>query len=136
MSNPNAKVGIGGAPTRATLIPDDAKARKTFPIASGFLDYFPDAVAAVANLSHVGNEQHNPGQPLHWARGKSGDEGDTLMRHFLQRGTVDKDGIRHSVKVAWRALALLQKEIEAEQAIQEPEVTKGHSYNAGGDTVA
>jgi hypothetical protein len=35
-----------------------------------------------------------------------------LMRHFLERGTVDDDGIRHSTKVAWRALALLQKELE------------------------
>lgn len=118
MSDPNAKVGIGGAPTRATSIPTDAKARKTFPIASGFLDYFPDAVAAIANLSHVGNEQHNPGQPLHWARSKSGDEADTMMRHFLQRGTTDTDGVRHTVKVCWRALAMLQKEIEAEQGCQ------------------
>ncbi|KAF1711076.1 hypothetical protein CSC70_03885 [Pseudoxanthomonas kalamensis DSM 18571] len=31
----------------------------------------------------------------------------------MQRGTVDTDGVRHSAKVAWRALALLQKEIEA-----------------------
>ena len=27
-------------------------------------------------------------------------------------GTIDTDGIRHSAKVAWRALANLQKEIE------------------------
>jgi hypothetical protein len=108
----NAMIGIGGAPTRATTLPTDPKARKTYPIASGLLDYFPDALAAVAHLSHVANEQHNPGQPVHWARGKSMDEWDTLMRHFLQRGTVDTDGIPHSVKIAWRALAALQKEIE------------------------
>lgn len=103
---------IGGGPTRATTLPTDAEGRKTFPVASGVLDYFPDAIAAISHLSWKGNEQHNPGQPLHWARGKSTDEADTLMRHFLQRGTFDSDGIRHSVKVAWRALALLQKEIE------------------------
>jgi hypothetical protein len=41
---------------------------------------------------------------------------DTLIRHFLQRGTRDpKDGLRHSAKVAWRALALLQLEIEADE---------------------
>lgn len=108
------QVGIGGAPTRATTLPTDAEGRKTFPIATGCLDYFPDALAAVANLSWKGNHQHNPGQPLHWARGKSADEADTMMRHFVQRGTLDSDGVRHSVKVAWRALALLQKEIEAE----------------------
>lgn len=91
----------------------DSQERKEIPLASGCFDYFPDALAAVAELSFVGNEKHNPGQPLHWARGKSTDEADCLLRHLLERGTVDTDGIRHSVKVAWRALALLQKELEA-----------------------
>jgi len=90
--------------------------RKKYPVASGCLDYFPDALLAVAHCSYVGNEQHNPGSPLHWDRSKSTDEADALIRHFLQRGTVDDDGIAHSVKVAWRALALLQKEIEQEKA--------------------
>jgi len=70
----------------------------------------------VAALSQIGNNQHNPGKPLHWDRTKSQDEADTLMRHFIERGTYDTDGVRHSVKVAWRALALLQKEIEGERA--------------------
>jgi hypothetical protein len=35
-----------------------------------------------------------------------------MIRHFLQRGSLDTDGVRHTVKMAWRALALLQKEIE------------------------
>ena len=111
----NAKPGIGGAPTRAITMPTDAATRKKFPVASGFMDYFPDAIAAVSNLSYIGNEQHNPGQPLNWARGKSTDEADTMLRHFLQRGTLDTDGIRHSVKMAWRSMALLQKELEAEE---------------------
>lgn len=95
-------------------LPTDAKQRKEIPVTTGFLDYFPDAIAAVAELSRIGNEQHNPGKPLHWDRSKSGDESDALGRHFLQRGTLDTDGVRHSAKVAWRAMALLQKEIEAE----------------------
>lgn len=95
-------------------LPTDSDKRKEVPIASGVLDYFPDAIAAIAELSYVGNEKHNPGQPLHWARGKSTDESDCLMRHFMERGALDTDGIRHSVKVAWRALALLQKELEQE----------------------
>lgn len=86
--------------------------RKTYPIATGVLDYFPDAIMAVAKCSFIGNEQHNPGTPLHWDRSKSGDESDALMRHFIDRGAVDDDGVLHSAKVAWRALALLQKEIE------------------------
>lgn len=94
-------------------MPTNAKARKEVPLASGCLDYFPDALQAVAELSFVGNQQHNPGKPLGWDRSKSGDEGDALVRHFIQRGAVDSDGMRHSAKVAWRALALLQKELEA-----------------------
>lgn len=36
------------------------------------------------------------------------------MRHYLRRGSLDSEGVPETVKVAWRALALLQKEIEAE----------------------
>lgn len=86
--------------------------RKSHPIGSGFLDYFPDAALAVAHVSYVANEQHNPGQPMHWARSKSTDEYNTAQRHLLQRGTVDKDGLRHTAKAAWRIMALLQKELE------------------------
>ncbi len=93
-------------------LPEDASKRKSIPIATGFIDYFPKAVAAVAHISFIGNEQHNPGKPLHWDRSKSGDEADALMRHFVERGTLDKDGTRHSAKVAWRAMAMLEKELE------------------------
>jgi len=94
-------------------VPTEAKERKALPLATGCLDYFPDALIAVAELSRIGNEQHNPGKPLHWDRSKSTDESDALMRHFIDRGKLDVDGVRHSTKVAWRALALLQKEIES-----------------------
>ena len=89
-----------------------ATLRKETPVFSGVLNYFPDAIRAVSQCSFAGNEQHNPGKPLHWDRAKSGDELDALTRHLLEAGTVDTDGIRHSTKVAWRALANLQKEIE------------------------
>ena len=105
--------------------PSDAKARKAIPVATGCVDYFPDALAAVAELSRIGNDQHNPGQPLHWDRSKSTDEADSSMRHFVDRGTVDSDGVRHSAKVAWRALALLQKEIEKERTAQTEAVLRG-----------
>lgn len=88
--------------------------RKDTPITSGVLDYFPAAMAEVARCSKAGNDQHNPGQPLNWARGKSTDHADCIVRHLIQRGTMDSDGMRHSTKVAWRALALLQEELEAE----------------------
>lgn len=92
----------------------DAQVRKQYPVYTGFIKYFPDAIMEVANLSFVANEQHNPGTPVHWDRSKSGDEKDALMRHLIQSGTLDTDGIRHSTKVAWRSLAMLQKEIEKE----------------------
>lgn len=107
---PTDRVG----PNRASTLPTGSKERKQFPVASGVLDYFPDAIAAISHVSWKGNEQHNPGQPLHWARDKSNDQGDTMIRHFLERGKLDTDGMRHSAKMAWRALALLQEEIEAE----------------------
>ncbi len=99
------------------MIPTDAAARKALPLVTGVLDYFPEALLEVAYCSKVGNDQHNPGEPLHWDKSKSTDEADSLGRHMLQRGTRDKDGVRHSAKVAWRALALLQREIDAEQIL-------------------
>jgi hypothetical protein len=99
---------------RATTIPTDPAERKRYPIATGFLDYFPDAIVEIANISWAGNQQHHPDKPLHWDRNKSTDEPDAFMRHFMQRGTLDTDGKRHTAKAAWRILALLQKEIEAE----------------------
>ena len=92
-----------------------AAERKHHPVATGVIDYFPDALMEISNVSYVGNDQHNPGEPLHWAREKSADEADALMRHFIDRGKRDVDGQRHSAKMAWRALALLQKEIEADR---------------------
>lgn len=99
-----------------TVLPTDANIRKNVPLATGVLDYFPAALSAVAQLSAKGNQQHNPGQALHWARAKSTDHADCLIRHLMERGIRDTDGIRHTVKVAWRALALLQMELEAEGA--------------------
>jgi hypothetical protein len=86
--------------------------RKGIPLTTGVLDYFPLALAEVAKCSKAGNDQHNPGQPLHWAKDKSADHADCIPRHLIDRGTIDTDGIRHSAKLAWRALALLQIELE------------------------
>lgn len=96
-------------------LPTDAQERKEIPLARGLLDYFPDALCEVAHLSKKGNDQHNPGQPMHWAREKSTDHDDCILRHMIERGTRDTDGERHRTKVAWRALAALQTEIEDER---------------------
>jgi len=104
--------------TRPITLPTEAQARKQFPIATGVLDYFPDALLEVARVSWEGNNQHNPGEPLHWAREKSTDQENTALRHFMQRGTLDTDGRRHLAKAAWRILAMLQLEIEEAQQPQ------------------
>lgn len=99
--------------TATPQLPETAAERKAIPMVRGLLDYFPAALAAIAEVSRVGNEQHNPGQPMHHARGKSNDHADCMVRHLMDRGTVDTDGLRHTAKAAWRALALLQEELEA-----------------------
>ena len=96
----------------AHAVVDKSAVRKGTPVFSGVLKYFPDALRAIAVCSKVGNDQHNPDKALFWDRSKSGDELDALTRHLMEAGTVDSDGIRHSAKVAWRALANLQKELE------------------------
>jgi hypothetical protein len=86
--------------------------RKKYPLFSGVLKYFPDAIMEVARCSYAGNEQHHPDKPLHWDRSKSNDHLDAMLRHTVQAGQIDTDGVRHSAKVAWRALANLQMELE------------------------
>lgn len=100
-------------------LPTDSAARKEMPMCRGLLDYFPDALAEVARVSWLGNEKHNPGQPIHWSRGKSMDHADCIVRHLAERGGFDGE-IRHSAALAWRALALLQEELEAEHGLQMP----------------
>lgn len=95
-------------------LPTEAKNRKEYPLFRGLFKYFPDALCEVAHCSYRGNQQHHPDEPLHWDKSKSTDEADALLRHQMAAGTLDEDGVRHSAKVAWRALAQLQRELEAE----------------------
>ena len=80
--------------------------------AKNFFDRYALALCAVAEVSWHGNEKHNPGQPLHHARGKSADHADCILRHLVERGGFDGP-IRHSAALAWRCLALLQETLEA-----------------------
>jgi hypothetical protein len=100
----------------ATLFPSDAAERNEFPMFDGLLAYFPSALAQVARVSKIGNEQHQPGEPMHHARGKSTDHKNKIIRHTMEAGMLDSDGTMHSAKVAWRALALCQEECEARGA--------------------
>jgi len=93
----------------------EAKARKSTPIYSGVLAYFPDAIKYVSQVSQAGNDQHHPSTPLHWDRNKSTDELDALTRHLTDHASgnlYDTDGILHLGKCAWRTLAALQKLLE------------------------
>lgn len=104
-----------------------SQSRKEHPVCSGFLDYFPDAIVEASRVSFLGNEKHNPGQPLHHARGKSNDHADCIARHLMQRGGFDEltlngvtHRVRHSAALLWRAAALLQEELENEMGYKLP----------------
>ncbi len=100
---------------RSGLFPDSAQGRKDHPVFTGVLMYFPHAIAAISRVSKKGNDQHNPGEPLHWARSKSTDQTDTALRHMMDHGTgtpLDEDGEYHLAKAAWRIMAELELTIE------------------------
>ncbi len=112
---------------RSRLLEDTSAIRKMYPIAEGLLDYFPDACAYVSYVSFIGNAKHNPGEPLHWARGKSMDHANCIARHLIERGGYDVvmiDGVEHQIlhsgALAWRAHALLQEELEAKHMLATP----------------
>lgn len=103
-------------------LPTDPQSRKDLPIWSGVLMYFPLALTEVARVSKIGNDQHNPGEPLHWAREKSTDQLDCAIRHLIDYGTgtiTDTDGTRHIAKAIWRLCAQLELDIEAEVKCQQ-----------------
>lgn len=89
--------------------------RKKYPVKTGFIDYFRDAIFRQARVSYEGNQKHNPGQPTHWARGKSMDHGDCCARHML----CDDDE-EHLANKAWRANADLQMFLEKKYNIKPP----------------
>lgn len=89
---------------------------------------YPAALAGVARISVAGNKKHNPGEPLHHARGKSTDHADCIGRHLmdvndllaahqredkvLNTGTLCKlaaDILTEVSALCWRALALTQQ---------------------------
>lgn len=86
--------------------------RKHYPVHTGCFCYFPNALKYISHVSWVGNEQHNPGQPLHWDKNKSTDDADARARHILGE-EVDVDGLLEEGKAAWRSLAVLEKKLES-----------------------
>lgn len=103
----------------AMVLPEGSEERKDIPITTGVLDYFPNALAVLARVAKKGNDKHNPGQPLHWSRAKSQDHADCIGRHLIDRGRIDPtSGESHTAMLAWRAMAMLQLEEEANGAPQ------------------
>lgn len=103
------------------MLPTDYAERKALPVYSFLTEYFPLAIIEMVKVSVAGNNQHNPGEPLHWARGKSMDQLNTAMRHQFDHGmgqTYDVDGCMHLAKAMWRLGAQIQliKEREALEA--------------------
>lgn len=91
------------------MLPSGSAERKAAPIMTGVLDYFPLALAGIARISKKGNDKHNPGQPLNWARGKSQDHADCAVRHMVDRDALDPDTQEpHYLGAGWRILAYAQ----------------------------
>lgn len=105
-------------------LPTDSEMRKQIPMFSGVLAYFAAALAGVAKISKKGNDKHNPGQPLHHARGKSSDHADCIVRHLTDVADIEAFIKRADPKccpelidalldeanqLSWRSLALSQE---------------------------
>lgn len=124
---PNARVPSSPAPSAPPKSAPPARLldrlsseeRKQYPMATGLLDYFPDALAMVSHVSWLGNNKHNPGQPLHWSRGKSADHADCVVRHMTTRAEFDGT-VLHLAEAAWRTLAELQIALENKHNLAPP----------------
>lgn len=111
-------------PPSCRSLPTDSAERKTFPLFSGLIAYFPAALAEVANHSFINNEKHNPGQPLQHARGKSGDHLDCVFRHIVDsREVTGRERIEELRGACWRNLAELQEECERQGRVTAPAAT-------------
>ena len=101
------------------IFPEDAQERKTYPVLTGLLNYFPHACAAVAHHSFVGNEQHNAGEAMHWAKEKSIGDGNQVVRHTMEgtatnspRNTPEWDEEVEALQAMfWRAGELLERKL-------------------------
>lgn len=122
-------------------LPTDAKERKQLQLYTFMFKYFPDAWLEVVRVAHLGNEQHNPGEPLHWARGKSTDQMNAAFNHIFDYGLgvkKDSSGSYHLSNAIWRLMAQLQLDLEAEAAarVKFKALGEAQSVNAAIDSVA
>jgi len=103
---------------------DDDKIRKgDWPIWDYMFGYFPKAWLEEVRVAVTGNKQHNPGEKLHWARGKSMDQLNTAFRHLFDyakaksEGAIvprDARGMAVLAQSIWRLKAQLELDLEEE----------------------
>jgi hypothetical protein len=95
-------------------LPVDSNERKEIPLHSGCYSYFPAALAGVARHSKMGNDKHNPGQPLHHSRGKSVDHADCIARHSMDIADIEAAVRRVDEGIEWAdAHPIREAQIEA-----------------------
>jgi hypothetical protein len=101
----------------------DSATRKGMPVATGFVEYFPDAMLIASMVSLVGAIKHCGGK-LGWDKSKSGDEPDAELRHMIDRfrGDPADPGLEalahlgHYASKLWRAAADAQRACDAVRA--------------------
>lgn len=119
-------------------LPIENDARKALPVWTFLAEYFPDAFLEVVKVAVAGNNQWNPGQPLHWARGKSTDQMNTAFRHMLDHGLgkpKDSDDCYHLAKAIWRLSAELQLLVEKDRGADLSSEPAARLAEAGRDVV-
>ncbi len=116
-------------------LPKDNALRKALPLFTFLTEYFPDAILELVKVSVAGNMKHNPGEPMHWARGKSMDQLNTAQRHMFDYGmgemyndhelapeilaAIGGEPPMHLANAAWRLLAQIQLDCEERASSQE-----------------
>lgn len=122
-------VALGKRPKDWRMFYDNSSARrKDQPVTEGFFKYCPAAIRLASEVSRLGNDKHNPGQPLHHARNKSGDHLDCAGRHLLDADSVDGDaGIIEAVNAFWRLGMYIQEKCEREYGWPKAPNAKGEA---------
>lgn len=134
-------------------LPKDNALRKALPLFTFLTEYFPDAILELVKVSVAGNMQHNPGEPMHWARGKSMDQLNTAQRHMWDYATtgpyndepplppeilaaIGGEPPMHLANAAWRLLAQIQLDCEQRARVQEVVELFPDAYTLAADSVA
>ena len=104
---------VGGPKT--SPFPTESQERLKYPVFSGVMMYFPDAIAALAKHSLDSFKQHNPdGGPIWWDPSKSIGTLDQLTRHSIDAQVAFSAGDfkkaeKEAAAVHWRAAELHQR---------------------------